>query len=338
MVDITLESDSKKPKYLRLAEAITKQIQDGKLSMNQKLPSVNKLSKEFSFSRETVFKALAYLSEKGIVRAVDKIGYFVTDVVAEQEYSIFLLLDKFTPFKEDLYNSMRLKLGSKAKVDLFFHHQNPQVFANLIAQNAKNYSHFVITTYLDDAKLLKETLKKLPEEKVILIDKHEPSTPDNSGMIYQDFQNDIYNALKDNLVLVQKYQRYILITHENAPHAPFITAGFKKFCKDYQLKSEIHHTVDPVAFEAGNLYITIDAYDRDLVEIIKLARGNGWQLGNQVGLISYNDTTTKEVLDGGITVISTDFKKMGVDTANMILTGKMEQKPNTTNVILRNSL
>ncbi|TKD57918.1 GntR family transcriptional regulator [Flavobacterium sp. ASW18X] len=338
MVDITLESDSKKPKYLRLAEAITKQIQDGKLGMNQKLPSVNKLSKEFSFSRETVFKALAYLSEKGIVRAVDKIGYFVTDVVAEQEYSIFLLLDKFTPFKEDLYNSMRLKLGSKAKVDLFFHHQNPQVFANLIAQNAKNYSHFVITTYLDDAKLLKETLKKLPEEKVILIDKQESSASKDSGMIFQDFQNDIYNALKDNLELVQKYQRYILITHENAPHAPFITSGFKKFCKDYQLKSEIHHRVDPVAFEAGNLYITIDAYDRDLVDIIKLTRSNGWQLGNQVGLISYNDTTTKEVLDGGITVISTDFKKMGVDTANMILTGKMEQKPNTTNVILRNSL
>lgn len=338
MVDITLESNAKKPKYLRLAQAITKQIQDGKLSMDQKLPSVNKLSKEFNFSRETVFKALAYLSEKGIVRAVDKIGYFVNDITVEQDYRIFLLLDKFTPFKEDLYNSMRLKLGRKAKVDLFFHHQNPQVFANLITQNVKNYSHFVITTYLEDAKLIKEAMAKLPEDKIILIDKYESFLSTNSGMIFQDFQNDIYNALKDNLDLVKKYQRYILITHENAPHAPFITTGFKKFCKDFLLKAEIHHTIDLVAFEAGNLYITIDAYDRDLVEIIKLARSNGWQLGNQVGLISYNDTTTKEILDGGITVISTDFKKMGVDTASMILSGELHQKPNTTNVILRNSL
>ncbi|WP_242157582.1 hypothetical protein [Aestuariivivens sediminis] len=79
-------------------------------------------------------------------------------------------------------------------------------------------------------------------------------------------------------------------------------------------------------------------WDRDLVEIIKLTRANNWKLGNQIGLISYNDTPTKEILDGGITIISTDFKEMGAEAANMILSGDFVKKPNRTKMVLRNSL
>lgn len=338
MVKLKLEENSSKPKYLLLAEAIIKLIDEEQLVLDQKLPSVNKLSKHFSFSRETVFKALYHLSEKGIVRAVDKIGYFVHDVSFTREYRVFLMLDKFTSFKEDLYNSMLNVLGDFAQVDLYFHHQNFVLFESLISQNLKNYTHFVITTYLNNAdEDIQNVLNNIPAEKRVILDKKENDLTANYGMIFQDFESDIYTALSDNINLVKKYDRLILINHDNAPHGDFIRVGFHRFCNDFAFAGEVHKDLFSHEFKRGNLYITIDAYDRDLVEIIKLVRKNNWKLGNQIGLISYNDTSTKEILDGGITVISTDFKQMGKEAAEMILSGNFIQKPNATNVILRNS-
>ncbi len=338
MVNLKLEKNSKRPKYLLLSDSIINQIDQGKLIMDQKLPSVNKLAEEFSFSRETVFKALNHLSERGIVKAIDKIGYFVNDTSPQTEFRVFFMLDKYTSFKEDLYNSLRKFLGDRAKVSMYFHHQNIEILQSLILQNLKNYTHFVITTFLEEDSILYEVLDKIPPEKLIIIDKYESKLSKGYGMVYQDFENNLFDALSQNVVLVKKYTRLILISHENSPHGNSVRIGFNRFCKEHQLQGEVHHNLKRKDLTEGNLYITIDAYDRDMVEIIKMVRSKKWELGKQIGLISYNDTPAKEVLDGGITVISTDFKKMGEETARMILSGERVHKPNETKVILRRSL
>lgn len=338
MVKLKLEKNSKRPKYLLLSDSIIKQIRDGKLTMDQKLPSVNKLAEEFNFSRETVFKALYHLSERGIVKAVDKIGYFVNDTSPQTDFRVFFMLDKYTSFKEDLFNSLRTTLGDRAKVSMYFHHQNIEILQSLVLQNLKNYTHFVITTYLDEDDVLYEALDKIPPEKLIIIDKYESKLAKGYGMVYQDFENDLFDALSENVELVKKYSKLILINHENAPHGNSVRTGFKRFCKEHRFKGEVRSNLLRKDFAEGNLYITIDAYNRDMVEIIKMVRSKKWELGKQIGLISYNDTPAKEILDGGITVISTDFEKMGEEAANMILSGERLHKPNETKVILRNSL
>lgn len=337
MEEYKLEENPARPKYLLLSDGINKQIVDGHLVLGQKIPSVNKLSEEYNYSRETVFKALAHLREKGILKAVDKIGYFVSDVSRETEFRVFLMLDRFTVFKEDLYNSFLEKLGKKAKVSLYFHHENVEIFESLILQNIKNYTHFVIATYIKESDTLYDVLDKIPPEKLILIDKYEKNLAKGYGMVYQDFRNDIFNTLSNNVNLVKKYKKLILIHHENDLHGDFIKSGFSRFCEEYNFHGEVHNKFFKKHFHQSNLYITIDLYDRDLVEIIKLVRKKEWKLGNQIGVVSYNDTPTKEILDGGITVISTDFKKMGEDAAIMILENKFEHKPNKSKFIVRNS-
>ena len=66
----------------------------------------------------------------------------------------------------------------------------------------------------------------------------------------------------------------------------------------------------------GTLYLT--ANDRELVNLIKLAEAAGLGIGNDIGIISYNDTPLKEVLLGGITTLSTDFRQMGRTMASLI--------------------
>jgi len=112
--------------------------------------------------------------------------------------------------------------------------------------------------------------------------------------------------------------------------------GFLKFCKDF----EFSHTVIPEFKEReikkGEVYIIPD--DRDLVKVIEKAKLQNLLLGVDFGIISYNETPLKKVVENGITTISTDFVAMGKILAQMILKGKKEQIENKSTLIIRHSL
>jgi DNA-binding LacI/PurR family transcriptional regulator len=57
-----------------------------------------------------------------------------------------------------------------------------------------------------------------------------------------------------------------------------------------------------------------------------------------MGILSFNETTLKEVLADGITVMSTDFETMGRTAAALLLDGKKLKVKNPFTVIRRNSL
>ena len=55
-------------------------------------------------------------------------------------------------------------------------------------------------------------------------------------------------------------------------------------------------------------------------------------------MIAYNDTLLKEIVEGGITTLSTDFDYMGQSLAQMILGKEHKQIENPNRIIIRNSL
>jgi DNA-binding LacI/PurR family transcriptional regulator len=78
--------------------------------------------------------------------------------------------------------------------------------------------------------------------------------------------------------------------------------------------------------------------DRHLVSLVKKCGEAGLVLGQDVGLISFNDTVLKEVVAGGITTISTDFRELGRLLARMVETRTYRQIRNASGLILRNTL
>jgi DNA-binding LacI/PurR family transcriptional regulator len=86
----------------------------------------------------------------------------------------------------------------------------------------------------------------------------------------------------------------------------------------------------------GVIFFTID--DNNLIAAIKLSEDKGFHIGNEIGIISYNDTPMKEILRSGVTVISTDFKWMGQEVRRFIETRKIICKTVPTNAIIRYSL
>ena len=87
---------------------------------------------------------------------------------------------------------------------------------------------------------------------------------------------------------------------------------------------------------AYQLFLVIE--ESDLVEIVKKATSKNLKLGKNLGIIAYNDSPFKEILAGGISVLSTDFERMGSEIANMIQTKKLSKIKNPFSLIFRNSV
>jgi len=60
-----------------------------------------------------------------------------------------------------------------------------------------------------------------------------------------------------------------------------------------------------------------------------------WKPGTDVGIISFDETPMKEILKGGISVLSTDFIRMGSTAASFINGESFSQEANPFRFILR---
>jgi len=62
------------------------------------------------------------------------------------------------------------------------------------------------------------------------------------------------------------------------------------------------------------------------------------KIGKDIGVISYNETVMKKIILNGITTISTDFYEMGVQAAQLVLTGDKKHIEVPFKLTLRASL
>ena len=329
---ISVDNHSNLPKYKQIVFSIEAAITDNRLKKNDKLPSVNKVSLEFSISRDTVLLAYDELKKRGIIYAILGKGYYVKSVEFSFEQRIFLLFDELNIFKEDIYNSFLGKMDNMVQIDIFFHHFNIEMFKKLINESNGNYSKYIIMpTNLSNAT---DLIKILPKQDVYILDQTNSDLKDYPS-IHQNFVKDIYEALLKGKTLLDEYQKLILI-FPGFREPLGMKIGFEKFCSDFSFQYEIIIDFNNIEIQKGEVYIIPD--DRDLVKVVEKGKLQKLKLGSDFGIISYNETPLKKVVENGITTISTDFNEMGTLLAEMILENKMIQIENKSNLIIRNSL
>lgn len=320
------------PKYKQIVSFIEEAISNGILKKGDKLPSLNKLKVEQAVSRDTVLVAFNELKTRGIIKSVVGKGYYVASENVTVNQKIFLLFDELNSFKEDLYNAFINAMSENSQVDIFFHHFNTAVFSNLIDAHAGDYSYYVIMP----ANLLETAvvIDRLPKEKVYILDQL-PADLSHYPGIYQNFKGDIFESLEKLLDKIKKYTRLVLLyTEKSQPRG--ILDGFNLFCETYHMDCEVIQTSQNRTLSVSELYIILD--DVNLIKIIKQIKETNMVLAQDVGIISYNDTLLKEIVEGGITTISTNFKHMGEHLARMILNNEVAQVANPSQLIIRKSL
>ena len=320
-------------KYKQIISHIENSIESGLLKKGDKLPSINKLKKDHALSRDTILMAFNDLKSRGIIYSILKKGYYILSENIDISIRIFLLFDELNAFKEDLYRSFLKKLNKKTQVDLFFHHFNKKIFEKIINDNLGFYTHYIIMPSF--FKNSNSVIKNLPSEKVYILDQM-PEDLTKYSSVYQNFDKTIYSNLNKASYLIKKYKKLIMLFDNKPSRAKGLLTGFKRFCIDKDYDFSIIEALEHRGLEKGDLYITID--DENLLKILKKIKKLNFVLAKDVGLISYNDTILKEILEGGITTISTDFKKMGKALAKIIFEKKKVTIENPNDLIVRNSL
>lgn len=323
---------------MQIVESITDAIRRGNYKMGDRIYSINELSNEYFLARDTVQKAYNILHERGVITSVKGKGYYVNNTNIDVAYKVLLLFSKISNYKKQIYNSFVQTLGKNAIVDIKIHHFNTALFSEHITNNINNYDYFVVMPHFyDDPAEAVKIIKKIPEDKLIILDKNIPISDIHSAAVYQDFQNDIVEALEQGLDLLSKYEKLFLVFPGIGKYSPEIVTGFKKFCMQNSFRNEVLDEVTELTeVDAKQAYIVIE--EIDLCNVIKKARGKNLQIGKEVGIISYNDSPLKEILLDGITVITTDHNQMGETAARLILENSKEKIKNPFVLIRRGSL
>lgn len=321
-----------KSKYQLVISHVVNRIQSGEYSIGDRIPSINDFRTEYSLSRDTVFAGLKELTSRGIIASNHGVGYFIERTSVRAGHHVFLLFNEFNEFKEDLFNSFIAHAGNDVSVDLYFHNYNRKVFETLINDANNKYTDYIIMSGKFEG--IDPLLKKI-SGRVLLLDHFHPELKGSYSSVSQNFAEDTYHALNSALKLIRTYQRIFMVQKEEKE--PFERYdGLVNFCKEHGFNYEYLSVLKDRQIEKGDLFIVVS--DRDLVDLLKQSSLQNLEPGTDFGIISYNDTPLKELLAGGITTLSTDFKLMGKTMAGLLKGKSLTTVDNPWQLNIRKSL
>jgi DNA-binding LacI/PurR family transcriptional regulator len=227
-------------------------------------------------------------------------------------------------------------LGSKASVDVFIYNYSIEQFEEIVNNQMVHYDYFVILPHFKDDEVTGvNIIKKIPKKKVLLIDRNLESLKDYP-VVYQEYEKDIQTALETGISLIRKYKKINLVFPLNQYYSRNIARGFQIFCQVNQLPFSIIDQLQESDVNQNEAFVLIS--DDDLYKFIKICKNKNWKPGKDIGLIAYNDNPLKELLEDGITTISTNHDAIGRYAAQMILTSDFKRIKSPFEFIQRNSL
>lgn len=331
---IKIDEFSSTPKYRQLANSIIEGIQSGKIKQGDVLPSINELSFQQYISRITVEKGYNYLKSLGIVESVRGKGFFISAGSVPANFRIFLLFNKLSVHKKIIYDAFVAAMGDTAGIDFYIYNNDFNLFKRIVSKRELDYSHIVIIPhFMEGDSIAVDFINSLPKEKLILVDKLLPGIQGSYGAVFENFERDIFATLVEAKDALAKYQRIKLVFPQASYYPKGIVTGFEHFCRDYAFDFSVVEQEEP---QMGTAFITV--LEDDLISILDQIKEKDLKLGQDVGLISYNETPIKRLLFDGISTISTDFVKMGESAADLVKSNVRTKIENPFSFIHRSSL
>ncbi|HLS96790.1 DNA-binding transcriptional regulator YhcF (GntR family) [Sphingobacterium allocomposti] len=314
---IQISDFSSTPKYLQLADAVIEGVRDNRLKLGDILPSINELSVYLDISRDTVEKGYKHLKNLDIISSTPGKGYFVakSDVVNKQKIALFL--NKLSAHKKIVYDAFARELGDEASLDLFVYNSDISHLRSLLLNLTKQYDRYVVFPHFKEGRdQAPEVLALIPADKLMLLGRMIEGVKGTFDAVYENYEKDIYEALEKALEPLARYRTLKLIFPDNSDYPKAIIKGFYKFCQQYAFDHILVGDLSKESIRKGECYINLA--EDDLVLLLEKCIAKEFVVGQDVGIISYNETPLKKFILNGITTISTDFELMGKYAAQII--------------------
>ncbi len=329
----SLSSINTLSKHEQLVHGIIEAIDSGILEVGDQLPSINQMVSELGFARKTIVKAYEALKGRGLVESKKLKGYFIISQETKVTLKVALLLFGFQYFQEEFYNTFRKELGKRFQIDVFFHHNNLTIFETVFNNIRGKYGMYVVAPIPDST--IRPLLESIEPQKLLIIDRF-LEMPDEYSYLSQEFEEATYNKLVELLPRIRNYKKFVLFFSDNKDYPTGILNAFQRFVSDYAIDAKIEKDYKQGSVKKGNLYFFIS--DTYLWEVIRDCRNNEHVVGKDVGVLSHNDHVVKEIVFGGITTISSDFKEMARRSAIHIKNQDTTREIIPLNLMKRNSL
>ncbi len=320
-------------KHEQLVNGVINTIESGAIKKGDRLPSINKMVEELKFARKTIVRAYEDLKSRGLVESKSLRGYYIASTNTKLKLKLAILLYAFQTFQEDFYNTFRKELGKKYQIDVFFHHNNKDVFLNILSNIKGKYGMYVIAPI--PAAEMPALLSTIPHDRLLIVDRHIPMDEEYS-YIAQEFEDTTYRQLVDMLPAIKKYRKFVLFFKEDSDHPVGIRNAFNRFVEDYNINGVVEKKYNKGSVRNKTAYFFIS--DTYLWELLRDCRNAEYLVGKDVGILAHNDNAVKEMIFGGITTISTDFKQMGMEAAAFVKYGARTHRIMPSRISRRNSL
>ncbi|WP_183572371.1 GntR family transcriptional regulator [Mucilaginibacter sp. X5P1] len=328
-----LEGIPRLTKHEQFVQGIINAVDNRVVVVGDLLPSVNKLMNELGFARETIMKGYKELIKRGIVESRNRMGFFIASADTGQNLRVALLLYAFDTFQETFYKTFKKHLKPEVHLDVFFHHNNIDILDTIIGNIRGKYGMYVVAPIPNPRTC--DILKGIPSNKFLMIDRFEQMEGDFS-YVTQEFEQATYKAFCELKDVITRYDEFVFYYRPSTDTPIEILRSFKRFIKEYGIKGTIQTEYTPGAITRGKVYFTIN--NTELWAMLKDCIDKKLDLGTDVGILSHNDDMVKEIICGGITTYSTDFRLMAEEAASFVMSGKSVKKIIPTTLIRRKSL
>jgi len=340
---LTINKKSPVPKYEQIVKTICSNIKANHFKQGSQLPSINQLTHLLGVSRDTVIRAFRELVSMGILTGIPGKGYYVSRGDHKTKHNILLLFDHFLPYKRMIYTSFIESFDDDAIIDIYFHHDNVELFKKLINESVGKYTDYVIMPIERVDSQFKWLDNIMKNQNIYILDIGYEEYGKHYPCVCQDFIKQWYDALSSIEDSLKKYKQIIFIWNQaiktdfTVHHEHQMRDGMIYFCKDKKLHSEVLTSTRNLVIKKGVCYLIPN--DDDLVEIIEKAKKTNLTIGKDIGIISHNDLPIKKIIgQNGITTISTDFTAMGKTMAEMVIKGEKRHIINPSHLIERGSV
>ena len=325
-IDIILDISDKAPIYKQLVEQFEDAIRSGKLKPGEQVASMNDFASQMGISKETVKKTYGILREKGLLIPQQGKGFYVAETYLDSKPRVLVLFDKLSIYKEVLYNSLADSLGEQADITILTHNQNLELFTYYLDTYLDKFDYYVISPHFPlDEKTQQAAVKlisRVPNRKLIMVDHWMQNYQGNYGAVYQDFENDVYEGLKQGLDKLKSTSCLKVVTLPSSLYGKMVTKGVDRFVKEFNIPVSYSDSVVDEILPNETYLILSSQLDSGLAAFARKIKEQNLEVGKDVFVISYNEFDLNEVVLNGLTTISTDFKQMGRTAAQMIIEKK----------------
>lgn len=309
--------DNKLPKYQQLINSLLQDIEMGELKAGERLPSINEASEECYLSRDTVERAYTELHKMGVITSIFRKGYFISESKVKLKTKVLLLVGKITDSNKDLYNTLSENLGKNYSVDIFTFDYKTKNFNEILNQQLGNYHYYVILPHLvEENEETFKTLKKIAGDRLIVLEQSFNDLQHQYAKLTLANLLNLESIFNSHINLFNKYEGFNLVLSDEVYFDSNLITALRNFCNNIQLDFQVLDGLEEDEFEKNQIYFTLT--EADLVQTIRFAEKNQWEIGEELGIISLNDSPIKEILANGITVFSLECAKMGEIVANSI--------------------